>query len=369
MRDIRPAPDSVVPDFDGDVRIRFDEPVNLTSTADLERRMFASPMEPYRLQAGFSDLRLRPRDGWRDSVVYCLTIPDGIPDLLRNRTEESIEFCFSTGIPIRDTRVQGTVFDAVTGQAQPEARVVFLAPGDSTPYGAMTDAEGRFAARALPPGPYEAFGFVDQNRNYALDRELEAHDSTRFTASVDSASALAFRVVPPDTTPPALLRADAVDSVTVELEFDDPLRNPQPGDPSVAVRDSASGASIPVSAVRVGRVAEVLFPGDTAAAADTAAVDPSAVPGDTAVAGDRPEPPGEAAAGQETGPTLPSSFVSLRLGAALSSGTYRIEAAGWVNLRALVGGGDTTFVVEPPPPAPDSVPEGEAAADTLRARR
>jgi len=61
----------------------------------------------------------------------------------------------------------------------------------------------------------------------------------------------------------------------------------------------------------------------------------------------------------------PQRFVTVRLGRALSGGTYDVAARGFLNLRLLVGGGDTTMVyVAPPPPAEIPEPEnGEEMGD------
>ncbi len=363
---IEPPPDSVVAGFDGRIRIRFDEPVNIPN--DLVRRIVASPVEPYQMETGFSDMRLRPRDGWRQGVVYCLSIPDGISDLLRNRMEERTSFCFSTGPPLEDTRVSGIALDAVTGQPQNEVRVLFLAPGDSTPYGALSDTEGRFSLRALPPGEYEAFGFVDQNRNLSLDRQLEAHDSLRFAAAPGAPVELELRLVPADSTPPRLLRAEAADSLTLQLEFDDPLLNPQPEAPTVAVRDSASGLEVTVVALGIGRPHEAGLP--PLAASDSVGADPDSLPAGEPGA-PRPGfgPPAPAQEADTAAAPLPSRFVSLRISSALGPGTYRVSSRGFTNLRRLVGGGDTTFVVAAPaadsvpPPAPDTLSAPERARE------
>ncbi|MDX1393749.1 MAG: Ig-like domain-containing protein [Gemmatimonadota bacterium] len=363
IESIEPAPDSVVLGFDGQVRIRFDEPVRVES-GSFGQQLIASPMESYTVETGFSDVRLAPRDGWRDSVVYCLEIPAGIRDVLSNQTRQGTEFCFSTGVPIIDSRVTGTVLDAVTGVPAQAASVIFLAEPDSVPYGALTDAEGRFQLRALPAGSYTAFGFMDRNRNFRLDRALEPHDSAAVTSFDGAQPDLLFSLVEPDTTPPILLRAEAPDSMTVRVEFDDPLVRPQPGTPTIAIADSATGAPIAVFGVRVGEPSEVAFPGDPAAVTDSAAADTAAAPLP-------PAPPVEDST--VAAPELPSRFVTVRLADGIEPGTYRVRAEGFVNLRRLTGGGDTTFVVErdsvvAPPDSAALAPDSLAAvSDTLGA--
>ena len=320
---IFPAPDSISPGFNGQVLIRFDEPVNIPN--GIERLMFVSPMERYLSDKGFSELRLRPLGGWRNNVVYCFSIPAGISDLSRNRTENPTEFCFSTGAPLVDTRVVGTITDAITGQPQTGARVIFFAPGDTTPYGAIADGEGHFTARTLPPGDYQAFGFLDENRNLILDRDIDPHDSVALLVDRDSVPRLEFSLVPPDTTPPRLLRAQAMDTTTVRLEFDDYLINPLSQDPDVFISNSKTGVVMDLVAVLAGDAHEVVFPGDSVRLDSIGGLTESDSRSTT---------------------KLPSRFISIRLATALDSGRYLVEANGVVNLRHLTGGGDTTFVVE-----------------------
>lgn len=299
-----PPRDSVVPRLDGSARIRFDEPVRVPD--DLGRRVEASPALRYRFESGFSEIRIRPEEGWLEGAVYCFEIPQGISDLLGNRTEAPIPYCFSTGPPVLPTRVEGRVEDRVTGRAVSGARVLFLGlPVDTTPYTAVADSRGEFSMRSLPPGEYWAFGFEDRNRNLRLDRRLEPHDSLRFRLDeTTGAPSLLLALVPPDSTPPVLQGARSVDSLTMRLEFDDPLLPDQPG-ARVAVSDSAGG-TLPVRRVHVGE------------------------PRDLSAEGRRP-----------------STTVTLLLAEPLARGRYVVRAEGFLNLRGLAGGGEAEFVHPP----------------------
>jgi hypothetical protein len=361
IESIEPAPDSIVPGFSGALRVRFDEPVRVEDGSFL-RQLVASPLEAYRLEKGFSDLRLQPRDGWRDSVVYCMEIPAGIRDLLSNQTEIGTQFCFSTGVEMIDSEVTGTVLNAETGLPELAASVVFLQAPDSVPYGGLTDENGQFELRSLPSGTYSSFAYVDQNGNFRLDRTLEPYDSATVTSFSGARPDLLFRLVEPDSTPPRLLRAEARDSFTVELEFDDALVRPQPGDPGVTLTDTTGTVSYGVFGLRMGDAASVSFPDA-----------PGSAPADPEAAADSAQTPVGPPAVQDSTTTLeiatdelPTRFVTVRLLEALASGTYLIGAEGFTNMRLLEGGGDTTFVADVPeavvPPSPDSAVIDDTAA-------
>lgn len=350
ITEIVPASGSVVPDFDDDVVIRLDEPVQFSGSygRDLE----ASPAYRYRVRTGFSDIRVRPEEGWRPGAVYVLRLPGGFRDLLGNRREEPIEVIFSTGPEVTDTRVAGRLLDRLTGEGVRGARVLVLpAEGDSIPYTAVADTGGVFSLPAVPPGDYVVHGFRDLNRDLSVDRRLEPHDSASIRLDAPSSSVeLTLRMIPPDSTPPALLGAAALDSLTVVLVLDDPL------DPArdlagakVAVRPAGEDAAIPLEGIGPTRPS----PAGPPEAGDTAAAAP-----------------------QDTVP-LPSDSLFLRLGRPLEpERTYRASASGLVNLRGLEGGGDTTFVYTPADTAgegggaeaasPDSADAGAAAPDTAR---
>lgn len=349
VQEIDPEPGSVVSDFDGELRVRFDEPIEQPGSG-YGRELEASPAYRYRVGSNFSEVRVRPEEGWRPGAVYVFRLPGGIRDLLGNEREEPIDVVFSTGPEVTETRVSGRVRDRVTGEGVRDARVLFLSEeGDSIPYTAVSDTGGVFSLRSLPPARYTAYGFEDLNASLSLDRRLEPYDSATFHLEGGSASVeVEFQMIPPDSTPPVLARAEAPDSLTVLLVFDDPL---DPGqafdDANVAVLPTDRGETIPVESVGLTRPA--------AGEADTMA--PDSVPEDSLEARPAPEAEApEAAPGPEAAPAgaedtlpLPSDSLYLRLGRPLEPDrTYRASAADLLNLQGLAGGGDTTFVYTPP---------------------
>lgn len=349
LTSVRPEDGAVLPGFDGDVRLQFDEPISVSRAYG--REVVGSPAYRYRVTAGRSDVRLRPEEGWRDGVVYSFRFPPEISDILDNRRQKEVRLVFSTGPPITATRVEGRLLDRVQGTPVSGGRVLFLpAAGDSIPYTAVSDREGGFGLQALPPGTYRALGFRDQNRNRTLDRRLEPHDSATFTLEDSVASAsLELRIVEPDTTPPRLTSASAEDSLAIRLSFDDHLRPEQDlGEVTVAVRDSASGRAWPVDRLRRPRPEERASRGTGERAAP-------ATPG----AGRREAGTDTAAAGGAE-PSLPTRDLLVRLGRPMEPGsTYVTTVREVENLRGLRGGGSARFRYTPPADT-----AGQAAADT-----
>ena len=341
------------------------------------------------MSSGFSNIKIRPSDSWVDGVVYYFQVPAGIADLLGNRTEAPIELVFSTGPELSATRVTGEVRARVGGQAVSPGRVLFFnLAGDSIPYSALTDRQGEFELRYLPPDDYWSFGFQDLNNNLSLERLFEPYDSVRLDLESEGSATLAFRIVEPDTTPPVLGLIRSQDDLVLELQFDDYLEPEQDlAISGMVLRQVESGARWEIEEVRVepgerprGRQRSG-GPGRTETTRDTAGVEPNPPDSTTAEEGQAPSPgaaapeadstaAGEAVVGipeadsatigaaapgliQEGPPAqpddslaeevLPSQSLRIQLATPLEQGTYRLTLDRVVNLRLLETRVDTTF--------------------------
>jgi hypothetical protein len=366
-----PRHGSAVPGMDEDAYVRFDEP--LGDPRSVARIIETSPAWLYEINAGRSNVRIRPRDGWRPDVVYMFRIPPGLRDLIRNQTREPIELLFTTGQEISGTRTIGTVWDRESVRSVRGAALRVIG-SDSVPYAAVADTGGNFVLPALPVGDYWAYAFRDQNQNAVLDRDFEPHDSGLVLLSdPTTVVSLDLWLTSPDSTPPQLVSATATDSLRLRLEFDD-LLEPDASlvAASVSVALSTTGEEWPIAEFVVGDLsvvdstaagsAGVATVGDSAAASDSTALrtdslqvgaerDSSILEPDVSEVA----PPGEAAI-SGTAPidrARPERFVAVRLERALTEGTFDVRVQGFLNLRLLSGGGDTTMVYEAPPPVPD----------------
>ena len=374
IREMRPNVNEIVPGLGGSAEIRFSEPIS--GVRNLEQNLVASPAGRYQVSSGFSNLKIRPRDGWLEGAVYYLQVPAGIADLLGNRTEEPILWVFSTGPEISPTRVSGVISRRIDEQTVDDGRVLFFnIAGDSIPYTAVSDREGRFELPHLPPDDYWAFAFEDFNRNLGLERPFEPYDSARFELASAGSAQLSFRIVDPDSTPPVLVRATAQDSLSVRLEFDDYL-DPDQDFGTVAVRVRRDdGGVLPVAAVRLEEMADAGRrpsrdepgerrprregggpPVEEAGGAETE----EEATDDAEEATDEAEPAGVEGAQEEDLPPLPSQWLRIDLASRLEDGVYEVSIDSVLNLRKLAGSADTTFVYPEPEDGADQPADGAA---------
>ncbi|HXY20262.1 MAG TPA: Ig-like domain-containing protein [Gemmatimonadales bacterium] len=338
-------------------------------------------------------ITVEPKGGFRAGRIYRLELLPGVTDLRQNRMKRGRLVVFSTGPPIPDATLKGTIVDWPGNKAATGGLVEAVLLPDSLPYRALTDSAGDFAMRAMPAGEYLVYGVIDQNGNRRREPR-EAYDTARVTLQ-DSAS-LELYAFTHDTVGPRLRTVEAADSLTLKLSFDRPL------DPSVAPDTSQvhlapaddSTAFVPLAAVMtsagfdslVKAAAAAAAAADSAkrAAADTTHRQPAgAAPAAPAPAAPAAAPSGAApgrlrgaaAAPMTSRPTRadttramrmlirrpsPTDTRIVRLTAALTPGArYVVFTAGLKGLTGIEGHGRGALLV--PKPAPR-----RAGADSLR---
>jgi len=296
---ITPDSGAVVPDLERPLRIQFSEVISEQSGGGLDRLVLLSPRTD-ELEVAWkrSAIELRPKAGWHPGVIYQLVLLPGVADLRNNRTEEGRTIVFSTGGPIPDTRLSGTVVDWENGRIGQRALVEAWLLPDSLVYVTSADSAGKFTLTSVPAGEYWVTATVDANNNSRREPR-EPFDSV--STVLDSAATHVFWAFARDTVGPQIRELTFVDSVTMRVTFGQKL---QPGEPdSEAVTVFALPDTLPV-AVQFAW-SEERYDSVTAAArqaaADSAraAADSARAEGDTtgaAVPADEPPRPPERAA-------------------------------------------------------------------------
>jgi hypothetical protein len=351
-----PAPLAVVPGFDDAVVFRFDERISERNFS--AALVIVSPQDStLRVDRSGREIRVRIDGGWRPDRVYRVVLLPGVRDLFGNIRDEQAELVFSTGPAVPATAIAGMVIDRITGRPPQNSVVTAMHGDDGAAYVAVADSAGFFSLRHVPAGEYEMLAWGDQNRNRRRDPG-EPVDSGRVVtlAAPTDTVAVAFRVLPMDTTPPRVMRADFVDSMRVRVTFDDYFDVDEPVLSATAeihqlpdsVRIAGSRRLLLAPVYERGRAAADAAAAQRAAAADTAA----AVRPDTVAARAQAPPPDR--------PLLPAREIVVELDRPLLPGhSYTITVAGAINISGLVGGGVARFDVpeaapprSPPPPDP-----------------
>ncbi len=303
------------------VIFRFNEVVSErpSGAASLNALFLISPRdgEP-RVDWNRNEIAIRPRRGWKANTAYTITLLPGLSDLRGNVRNTGAVTVFSTGQTIPAGRISGTVFDWVEKRILARALVEARPATDTTiVYVATTDTAGAFVIENLAAGQYKVRAIADVNSNRALDPR-EAWDSTIVTLA-DSATTELLTFVR-DSLGSRLTTVTVRDSVTLELNFDNPL-----------------SVSAPLSAASI-RVA---------------ASDSVQVP---IVSVSQPPPDTTIAAGRVPSRPSPTRTVIVKLGRRLTPRTeYRVRVTDAVNLSGVRRSSDRTVMV-PEQPAPTPAP-------------
>ena len=346
-----PEPFAVVPDFTGDVVIRFDERL---SERQVEQSIMVSPQTgDVQVDHRGDQLRVRIDGGWRRNQIYRVILRPGLFDLFGNQRMETAELVFSTGPPIPATALAGELTERITGSAPEVGYVHAVRRADSVVYTAIVESDGFFSALNLPNGIYDVVGFVDANRNERRDPGEASSPARQVSLSNDTAVVM-LAALPFDTTAARPLTATA-DSMHVRVTFDDALDPEMPSDSMRALIYTAADTSALLNAF------EVLWPWEyterlaaARAAADTLAADTLGARADSAQGAAAPTAP------------LPTREVVVVPRRPLAPGDYIVEVTGAVNVNGYRGGGGRVRVSVPAPTAvapADSVPV--APADTV----
>lgn len=179
--EIPPVPVSVLPpplttDFQGsEFNYIFDEYIQVD---DFKGQLLVSPplkKAPEYLHRGKS-LTVSWTDTLLPNTTYQFNFGEAVKDFNEGNIAEDLIYVFSTGDYIDSLSVSGRVHDAETNEPVEKAKVMlYRSRSDTMPYTtppdylALTDAEGNFAARYLPPDTFMLFVLLEESSNYKYD--------------------------------------------------------------------------------------------------------------------------------------------------------------------------------------------------------
>jgi len=240
-----PPPFGLLEDLSGEVRFTFDERISeRVSGGTLEGAVSVSPRTGgVRVSHGSREISVKLEDGFLPDLVYRVTLLPVVSDLFGNRLTDSFELVFTTGdVDPTPTTLAGEVWNRITGAGVSDAMILAVGP-DGVLHQSTADRDGIYAFRYLPGGQFAVTAFEDRNRDgFADSTEVQG----RVMADLASGDTLLIdvAVLEPDTTSAVAADAEALDSVTVAVTFDDFL-DPSSNVASVDVSLSSDSGEAP----------------------------------------------------------------------------------------------------------------------------
>jgi len=367
---IQPESGAVVPNFNDDITIQFDETIEEQASsgqrteglAGLEQQILLSPVAG-RVNVDWhrSRITVKPKEGWKRRV-YRLQILPGFFDLRRNRFDSSTTVLFSRGPAIGQARIGGIALKWVEQTTLLRALIEAVPLPDTVGYLTMADSGGQFNIENLQPGRYIVYATADANNDRRRGLR-EAYDSVEVT--LDSSTNVALYTFTHDTIPPRPRTATFVDSVTIRVDMSEAL-DPTRSLDSTNLRVLELPDSTPVRIARVltQRQFDSLSSAARAKADSEAAAKRDSVPRDTARI--RPPAPTDR---QTVRPSdrprvdtalvrqllarrpVPTDKLVITVVSPLKPDTrYAVQILGATNLIGKMGDGTVSFTVPKPTP-------------------
>ena len=224
---VKPDSGAVVPNFNGDAEIQFDEVIEEMEggggrggTGGLQSYVLLSPVAgPVKVGWHRTRITVKPREGWKRRV-YRLEILPGIVDLRRNHLDSAKTVLFSTGPQIGHARIGGIALRWMEQAILPGALIEAVPLPDSVGYLTLADSGGQFDIESLQPGRYIVYATADENGDRRRAAR-EPYDSIEIT--LDSSSNVALYTFLHDTIPPKPRTATQLDSIAIRVEFSQAL--------------------------------------------------------------------------------------------------------------------------------------------------
>ncbi|HET9985318.1 MAG TPA: Ig-like domain-containing protein [Longimicrobiales bacterium] len=343
---------AVVKGWTKPVTFKFDERISEKGITD--QLAIVSPdtlaVEVHRSGA---EIQVRPKDGWQPDRIYQVVLQPAFSDLFGNQRKEPAMVVFSTGPAIPSTVIAGLVRDRISSRPVSGARVE-ARQGGTTPltYVTVTDSGGFYALRHVPAGAYTVTIFQDQNRNGKPDgREAWGEVNATLKSAGDTAVLNELSILPRDTTPARLTRAEVRDSMQIRLTIDDYLDPHRPLEAQAVLWKLPDSTQIPIVRLYYPKDFEATRPRPAATRSDSSRV--AAAPSEPAE--DTARVPTQELVLVPATPLPPKSRI-------------RVELRNLTNINGLPGGGGSVATETPAastPPAARAAPAG--GRDTTRA--
>lgn len=218
--------------FNGDViELEFSE---LIKADKLNQELIITPKSDIRYKSIVkrNKLIIRLEDDLQDSTTYNFNFANGVTDITEKTPAVNLSIAFSTGPFIDSMSVQGSV-EKLLNQEPGKGYVVSLYLftdsldyfTDDPMYFTTANDSGLYKMNYIKKGNYKIIAFNDDNNNFLLDPETEAHGFLSDTIRLDSATSLpTMRSVLQNVKPLTLINTRSTGRY-VEIKFNKQVDN------------------------------------------------------------------------------------------------------------------------------------------------
>jgi hypothetical protein len=219
LQETVPARGETGVDLETKIQIIFDEGVDKESA---EKSILLSPEhEKVKMSVKGEKVELRPEEGLFPGTTYQVTLSNSLVDQRGNNFKGPYTFYFSTGDSLDSGLIQGKV--SYRGRGANGAYVVASALPESISYYVQADTSGKYSLAKLPLKRFHMLSFLDQNGDGKYRFAVEPVDK-KYVEVLEETVEIDFNLVVIDTSPPILQSVEPVDSTTLRLVFDDPMK-------------------------------------------------------------------------------------------------------------------------------------------------
>lgn len=219
MESVVPSPDSTGVDRGSRITVTFSESVRRPEAERLLRLNPSAGRLFFEWQGRM--VTIRPSDSLRADITYRLSLEPGLSDMHKVKAVTGYESWFSTGAQFSPGRITGQVLhrDSLVIGALVSAT---LTADTSVVFDCRSDSSGRYSLPYLPFGRYHIRVFHDRNRNSRFDYTRDESADSLVDVTAEPLETV-LRLSLADTTSPVLLTVSVIDSLSLNLAFDDYL--------------------------------------------------------------------------------------------------------------------------------------------------
>ena len=243
---IRCSPPEQTTNFSGQsVTIRFDEFVQTSNLA--AQTLISPPIQPPPLiYAQGKTLFVRWQGPLKPRTTYHIQLGNAVQDVNEGNPYPGLQYVFSTGPALDSCSLSGKVIQAKTGEAEPEAILLFYADSlaDSfafrkPDYITRVRKDGSFTSRYLPSARFAIYALLDKNQNYRYDQSTEsfAFLDSSLLISADSTANITLALFQPQPQKTALVSHRWIHDELIEWVCNKPVDSFMVEGESVSPRD------------------------------------------------------------------------------------------------------------------------------------